>query len=651
MKLKNVILLGLLALASFPIQAQDLINKVPRDANALLTFDTQTFFSLIPTKEINTKLGSLGMFERLNELLSTSVSDVGEMGFDLQSKSYLYVRKTDSITFVGGLIPLNSVSKFKNLLTKDTPIITLVDGLETAYTADNTIRLSWDESTLYILSGHLDDTYFNDPDVRSAFGLSELAFQDYDYYDADVDTAYAWESTDFDIEDETVFLDTAITLEEEWEDIDTTDWAMENEESWSEDVVEDEIDFEDDSYLESMRITSQDDSLKNKIKELWINKEMAKTLSGNHIHVRGKSLLPAKLKKNVVANLYIKDLSELYTDLMPVNMGAVYAVTGQKFDLGITSLSYDFIVDNNELKISGYIEVDDEMKPYMKDIYTSKINPKFLQYISAEDLGFFSMHFNTAAYINYIPAYLNRYKDLLGSRVGSFYEVGSVLFDVLLDEEAIAKVFKGDNLFVLNGLTQKEVTYVDYDYDEDYNATEVERKKMETVPSFLYMFGSDDQRLFQRLLQLGISQEEVSEHNGVYTIKTDGKIMPEIYVVLHKGIIFVGNDLAKITAIQTQSFRNKPIAKYSKMIKKNNLAAVFSLNKVPDMLKNLGMPIPLTMKQSVESLAAYGDVSITSTNVKGNKLSSELSIAFPKEQNNALNYLFNYITTLIGSEK
>src|SRR5690606_11903726 len=77
--------------------------------------------------------------------------------------------------------------------------------------------------------------------------------------------------------------------------------------------------------------------------------------------------------------------------------------------------------------------------------------------------------------------------------------LGTEILSLLLDEEAIATVAKGDGLFVLNGIAEQEVTYTDYEYDEDYNYKEVEKTKMETIPDFLFMFSSENAGLYNRL--------------------------------------------------------------------------------------------------------------------------------------------------------
>src|SRR5690606_39440155 len=109
------------------------------------------------------------------------------------------------------------------------------------------------------------------------------------------------------------------------------------------------------------------------------------------------------------------------------------------------------------------------------------------------------------------------------NRYSEIVDVFATSFAILLDEKAIAKVFKGDNLIVLNGVTNKEITYTDYEYDEDYNYTEVERTKTEAVPDFLWMFSSDDVSIFEKIVKIGLREEGLIDHDGIYEFKVSSR--------------------------------------------------------------------------------------------------------------------------------
>ena len=199
----------------------------------------------------------------------------------------------------------------------------------------------------------------------------------------------------------------------------------------------------------------------------------------------------------------------------------------------------------------------------------------------------------------------------------------------------MAKVFKGDNLFVLNGISQKEVKYIDYEYDDDYNYKEVEKTKMEKIPDYIWMFSSDDTRVFEKILAVLISENGIIDHDGIYEVKSTkvDEIAP--YVMIDKGIVFLGNNMEQLKQIKSNSYKGSA-NKYISVLKKNKFAMFFNTKKIPGLVDR-------SMDLQIKNLAQYGDIYMISTGMKGNKFLWEAGLEFPKEGKNAVDYLINTI--------
>src|SRR5690606_5838645 len=108
-------------------------------------------------------------------------------------------------------------------------------------------------------------------------------------------------------------------------------------------------------------------------------------------------------------------------------------------------------------------------------------------YINSDrTVGYMAYAINTQAYLEEYP---KLFKKLFGEYLGIGSEgigLGLDFIALLLDEKAVGDVIQGDALFLLNGISQEEYTYTGYDYDEDYNAIEVEKKGVHTIPDFLF---------------------------------------------------------------------------------------------------------------------------------------------------------------------
>ncbi|WP_270087619.1 hypothetical protein [Sphingobacterium sp. SYP-B4668] len=652
MNIKYVLTAFLGCVAALNSYAQDLIRKVPTDANIVVTFDCKRFFNLVEAQEFNATLQKLGFFDKLSKNELNGINKIEDIGLDLTGKGYVFNRKTDSINYIGALIPLSDEQKFKSLIPAHKKIQT-VDGLQTIYSADRSTRMSWDQQGVYIMTGLITDVFFERDSVADHYGLQSRGLNG--MYDTAVDAAEAIDSAYYDEYEEDEVIDTVEEIEileppiidsiSKGAEIDAPPVVVDVEDYPSieidgPDLDAVEVDTADDYYYQMI---VHDDSIKNALVSEWVNKELSDLIA-----TRGDKGFSAKgysnnLKPNAIANLWVRSLEGLYNDYFPTYLVRMATGYDPQFRFGFGEISMDLIVDKNKLKIVGDMDVDKEILADYKAIYKRKINPKFLKFVDKDVVGFLSFNVNTEGYLKFMPKFTERYYASLLPNYSDIISLGTLLFDIALDEKAIAKVFSGDNLFVVNGISKQVVKYKDYEYDDDYNMTEVEKTKTETLPQFLWMFSSEDTRIFERLLKLGVKEELVINHDGVYEAKEKGGNDIKVYFLINDGIVFIGNDLVEMQDIKANRIHRQPNPAHSKMLKQNNMTMVFNANTVPTLLKDLEIPIVPSMKMTVDELGQYGDFSIVSKGIKGNKVSAEVSVEFPNTGRNALGVLLDLI--------
>jgi len=639
MQIKNVFLVMIMLLQIIGAYAQDLIRKVPKDANVVVTLNNKALLAHVGINELNATFSRLGFFNKFNKEAETAIHKVEDMGLDLDAKAYLFVRGSDSIQYFGALLPLANKKQFELFLPKN-KVVQFVNGLPTLYSCDKTLRLSWDDKTVYVLAGTTMANYFDREDVRLRYNLQQT-------YDSAADDAVAaasdWEAYDFDA-DTVVTPDT--TEAEEWSyDADEDYIYHDDDDDDDAYAVVDSVlaldQYADDYYSRYDSITKHNDSIKNKLAESWINQEMALLIAGKIPTLSNADVPP--LSKNTLAHVFAKDLSAYFSYFYPADIFKAALGLRPTFNYGIDGIDGSIVVDGNTLKFVGAATFDKEMGSLYKDIYNKKINPKFLPFLEKESLGFLTFNLNTEAYIKNMPKIIEHVYASSEPRYKEIFSLASTMLDVMLDEKAIAKVFKGDNLLVLNGVSAVDVTYTDYEYDDSYNYTEVEKTRQETIPQFLWMFSSDDTRIFQQLIQIGIRENKVEDEQGIYKIKESTRAGVQLYILMKNGIVFVGNDSNKLKAIQGNRFHGKAYGPYAKLAKKNAFAAVFNTGKVPDLMKDLNIPVEKSMEETVQELAEYGDVYMTSSGVKNNRLTGEFGITFPNKKGNALAFLLDVI--------
>jgi len=655
-KLKMALIAGAIGLAS-PVFSQDLIDKVPGESNFVLAINSKAFFKHVDAEQVNRILTRTGFFKNVmgkNNPLSTK--DIQEMGIDIRANAYINSITTDSVQYLGALFPLSDKAKFEALLPKEKEIVQ-VNGLPTIYSSDKTLRISWDNHTIYILGGVAMDNYFNRDDIKQRYGLLE---QEADAVaepfeipgppaiPADT-TEVEWEAWDPEEEESAAEAaeEAAEAAEEAAEAVEVmlappANAETEEDEYAYVDSVLERDEYQDDYYLEYRKIENHNDSIKNVLVSGWVDSKLNDIVSGKIERHASKNL--RNIKDNELIRFEMDHITDFYKYYYPTDI--LYSTLGMRpaFDYGYKSVSGAAVIEGNKLSFKGDLTFDKTMAKYYKEIYQNKFNPKFYKYLDKNALGFLTLNLNTEAYLKHLPKIATRvFGEENDNRYSEIVDVFATSFEILVDEKAIAKVFKGDNLIVLNGVTNKEITYTDYEYDEDYNYTEVERTKTEAVPDFLWMFSSDDVSIFEKIIKIGLREEGLIDHDGIYEFKVGSRETIKPYLLIDKGIVFMGNDLTKLQAIKDGSFRATGDKDFINLAKKNPVVALFNTPKLPAMLTDLDIPVHRSMQKSVDELSKYGNIYMVGSKVKGNSMQGELAIEFPEGQKNALSFLVNLI--------
>lgn len=616
----------------FGVHAQDLIRKVPAESNLLVTVNNRAVFKHLSVDDVN------GLLTRLNVFGALSKSEEGakqleDLGIDFNNKAYFYWQVTDSIQYFGGLIPLADVGLFENIVNKGN-VHEIVDGLNTIYSQDRTFRLSWDRNSAYLLLGIPTKEYFKRIDVRERYDLPEDPYSD-SYLDF---PAYA----PADSEEVEVSLD---EMEAPISPSDTADVLSWEDEYRGVDSVLSQDGYQDDYYTQYSVYQTAIDSALNVLAAAWVDDMSTNIVSGR---VKGFSSNKGfkKLSDNVILDLRVRHLDAVFSSIYPADvlkiMGLGY--TGKfQIDHGIEEMSGQFIVDGNKLVFQGEASLDREMTKFYKEIYGKKVNSKFLRYLDRDAVGFMSFNVHTEAYLKHLPRIIDRYYGNLGIRDNDYVGFGTLLFDVLFDEKAISKVFKGDNLLVVDGFEDVEVTYMDYEYDENFEYRTVEKTKRESVPDFLWMFSSDDVRLFEKLLDIGLRKEEVKDLGGVYELKKGNRAVIQLYLLMKDGIVFLGNDLDKLQSIHANRYRGRGYRPYVDMARKNSFSLYFNTSRFKEFIDQLDLPMGQSTRRAIEDMEYYGDFYALSPGVKKKKLTGQIGVQFPTEKGNALSFLLSLI--------
>ncbi|WP_333576825.1 hypothetical protein [Sphingobacterium sp.] len=648
----KIILVGLACLSfGTSIKAQDLIKQIPEDAEMIAAFNMKDIVQKANANKLNELLQKTGFFEKSG---IPANRDVKNLGVDLSQTAYFYTRKTDSISFTEFIFPLNNKGQFEKLLHEAGEPKAFANGYLSVGLKPGSM-LVYNDRIARFISATTNTTFLDNDSIASRYGIKKVDYvaRPSDDYDAWADTTVAAVDSVAEVWDEDekplavpVAPPVAIAVEP-----DTIAAAATEVLPPVVDIAAgDPVEMHDPSYYDSLYTAYEDqnrknDSIRTGLRDKWLLNEASRLLSGNY-----KSLSISdqeKVLKNLgLIRLYVPHVEDLYRGLLPYTTSLPYYYMGiklDKFKTGYQDGLLDLVQEGNVLKLKGSVGLDKSLAEMTKRMYARKPNAKFSKYLTDKTLGFFNVNINSEAYLREMPAYMAKYYSGLLGPQQDVVEWGLMALEIALDEKVIAQVMPGDHLVVVNGLRKFKKDYIDYTYDDDYNATEVKKTKEETLPVFIWMFTSKDQRLIKKGLEMAVSKQAGQIHDGIYSFSTKKAMDFPMYVLLKEDLVMVSNDSLALNDIR-QNKMNAPGNKdFVKLMKQNKMSAAIDLQKLPTMLKEMGVAPDKQWEATLAQLNQYGSTAITSRGVVGNRAEVEMSTRLPQTSDGAISYLLDQI--------
>lgn len=652
--------LGFLLFISMASSAQDLVRKIPANALAVVTIKGDNLTALMPVSEFNNTFFGKKIQEKQSKKNNQSNS-IEDLGFNISSSFYYYNLATDSITYHCLLAPVKNAAQVDVLYTQPDRTFSLAGKTRTYYNADSTEISIWNENMLLFVKGDGRNAYFLKPEVRKRLGLraqTSIGITDSVMTDTAVNMA-----------DYSVAVDSAVAVSPVYEDRvqrpsikknklsklkskkhpvskkhkrkplkkKTVKKQEQDEEPLEEvamatdSVAMPAYDANDYPYDEEKRIT-------NRVVAKWVE-EMAKAAfnkEGNSSIMDNKDFVKS-IDQQAIAAAWVSGVDTLMGAYIPKNR----YFDSSNFLNGYKTANAKLYLDKKFIRMTTSLTLSNEMAEVYKKIGNRKLNKQFLNYLNEDKMiGYFAYAVDT-------KAYLQEYPKLMTKMYGSLYkdeiDMATDLFSLLLDEEAVSKVVKGDAVFVFNGLAQKEVSYKSYEYNEEnFETKEVMKTKKETLPDFLCMISTEDTRLINKLIAYGVKKKAVKDTVGYYELSVPKSPM-KLYFTIKNGIIFLGTNAVEMGQIVANRFQQKLSSKHKALLNDHNCAAYFSPKRLSGKIPSGDLNGIAKLEKTNRVLSALGDVYMNSNPIKGNTFSGEVSMDNPSDQPNALKYLFSVI--------
>ncbi|MCW8311744.1 hypothetical protein K7A41_10960 [Sphingobacterium sp. InxBP1] len=641
--------IGLILSVCCPIStlsAQGIAHRIPRKAYTVTLVNLAEFSAHTEAATLNNLLDKLGFFSQFADRTAVVPKNFFDTAMDATGVVLYYRVHKDSLAYSELIIPVRDTALFKKLWRiKGTPYPAM-NGYSRFKTAGGRL-FAWNDKELRILTGEVGHTYFYNDSVAARYGIdnSEYAIPVVSAPVADMNsvlkdsTEVSWEATDFGEA-------TQGTTHTEGLSDKAYGTVSDSTSSYADHTDYDSLST---AFEQSNR---RNDSIKHVLLHKWLLQEQELLLSGKYDGMDGRQQ-KALFDKLGLARLWYSRVSDVYAELQPLHsLTDAYLHTSR---FSVEDEYHDLFVDahlkQNKIKLSARISMSPELSQLSKKLYARKPNPKFAKYLTTETAGYLNVNLNTAAYLKEMPTFLSKNLRRHFEPENELLPLLALGFGIVVDEEAVARIMPGDHMVIMNGMINLRLDYIDYEYDDDLNLKEIKKTKAEMVPSFVWMFTSEDQRVIKKTLDFAVSESKASITSGLYQLPRGGGRDFPLYLLFKDNLVMISNDSTQLHKIKHRgAYTAKTNKTFVRLMKSNKLSAAFQIPRLPKMVKDLHIVIDDKWRNTLAELSNYGKFTLYSKGIVSDSLVGELEIELPKTVENGLQFVLSQLLDGIAAD-
>ncbi|MEN7549120.1 DUF4836 family protein [Rapidithrix thailandica] len=299
--------------------------------------------------------------------------------------------------------------------------------------------------------------------------------------------------------------------------------------------------------------------------------------------------------------------------------------------------------ENGKITLETQQYLSEKLAKLSEGMYDKRPNPEYLKYIDKNNLiGFYSMAIDIEKLVNMTWTI---YKPFLESipEYGPMAHSSMEILGLLLDEQALYNLMKGDLVLSISAMMEVEREYTSYEYDEDFNYTEIKKTKKEAIPEFTALMGIGNKENFEIILRALLRTKilQPTEDGLYYEIRA--KELPiAFYLAIQDDIILLTNN----TSLLDKKVLKKGLKKKYRLEKER--AELMTENAqslyldIPRLLTNLEKIEKANSKELtvINKLKEEADnMNLVGVKVEGNKLTSNFELVLQNDKQNSLKIL------------
>lgn len=620
--MKNFILLTLILFTSTSAFNQDLKEKISEKASFVFAINGDITMQKVSTRDID---NSQLFKELLDEFFRRKMPVVNLDGFGVdynQTMYFAYENDTD-VNMYYFTYHIQDLPSFEKVVKEkiEHEGFENKDGLNViSYYFDS--RLIWNENTALLM-------------------ISDYVGRQYDEY------GYWYDDYYFDTTEEVT--EAAVDYEaienmtqEEWE-------AYMNKEK------EERAKKEEEERLAREKKEKERQEKREK-KEKYVDDKMwarAKTFFSDELKNSGKQF-KGTINSSADASLWYDNHVSFFDLFWYGRYMGYYNPYGSMFNMGNFfngELTADLYLNETDIQIKSEMTYHGELSEAFSKIYSKKIDKQFTKYLSNSDLGYASFAFDTEEMLNAYPDIIKNMMLRYDTSLAEEYSLLADIFSLIIDEENIANAITGDALIILNEVSNKEVEYYSYDYDENYNYERKLRTRVELLPDFSFLVGSNEGDLINKAFKLGLKHEGLKKVDKGYQIIDKYNDFPfDIYFAFDQNIFLTTTSKKQLAQFINGGSGEKLAADKSKLITKNSGAMYLDM---PTLLGQILTSDEIHRSERRMFTAMQKDIQTMSAKFynKGGSTFIEASTKVPETEENGALYLLHFIDHMIEAER
>jgi hypothetical protein len=326
--------------------------------------------------------------------------------------------------------------------------------------------------------------------------------------------------------------------------------------------------------------------------------------------------------------------------------------------LGAT-VNVNFKEKELEVVTKGYS--DDEAFRKLMDATYAKHSGKLAGIANADNVAYLSTNVNVKALFDmYYSIGRSVATNKTNEEFAKYGDVADIVIDLIetaVDEQAIADLLPTNMVAVVHNIAPEKVTYVDYEYDNEYNRKEITKEKVELRPSFSFAFETKTDRFYKKLLSLPTKHKEIfAGENLEYanlgnyfllTIKEANVLAQKLYFAVNNGTAIVTTNKSVL-----DNFLAGKLVSNSEILKNTTDNNTYFKVDLEKLAKTFATEIgDEEAKRYLDYLKNNVGILESKSNIEGDVYQTKTRITVNGKHSNSVTYIFDLIENLANLSK